>query len=224
MAKQEIKQEQVLNVEEAVSRSEAFIDKNKKMITAAVVAVVVLVAAGMAVSTWVIKPREQKAAEALFAGERYFQNGDYETALNGDQYEYAGFESVADDFGSTKAGKLAKAYAGLSLAKLGRYEEAIPYLKGFKGNDAMVAPSVLAALGNCYAHVGDEAQAAATLVKAARLADNSLLSPAYLIQAGQIYEKLGNKADALKAYQEVKDSYYGSTQSMDIDRYIERVK
>ncbi|MBQ2434535.1 MAG: hypothetical protein II269_00190 [Bacteroidaceae bacterium] len=224
MAKQEIKQEQVLNVEEAVSRSEAFINKNKKMITAAVVAVVVLVAAGMAVSTWVIKPREQKAAEALFAGERYFQNGDYETALNGDQYEYAGFESVADDFGSTKAGKLAKAYAGLSLAKLGRYEEAIPYLKGFKGNDAMVAPSVLAALGNCYAHVGDEAQAAATLVKAARLADNSLLSPAYLIQAGQIYEKLGNKADALKAYQEVKDSYYGSTQSMDIDRYIERVK
>jgi tetratricopeptide (TPR) repeat protein len=224
MAKQEIKQEQVLNVEEAVSRSEAFINKNKKMITAAVVAVVVLVAAGMAVSTWVIKPREQKAAEALFAGERYFQNGDYETALNGDQYEYAGFESVADGFGSTKAGKLAKAYAGLSLAKLGRYEEAIPYLKGFKGNDAMVAPSVLAALGNCYAHVGDEAQAAATLVKAARLADNSLLSPAYLIQAGQIYEKLGNKADALKAYQEVKDSYYGSTQSMDIDRYIERVK
>ena len=224
MAKQEIKQEQVLNVEEAVSRSEAFINKNKKMITAAVVAVVVLVAAGMAVSTWVIKPREQKAAEALFAGERYFQNGVYETALNGDQYEYAGFESVADDFGSTKAGKLAKAYAGLSLAKLGRYEEAIPYLKGFKGNDAMVAPSVLAALGNCYAHVGDEAQAAATLVKAARLADNSLLSPAYLIQAGQIYEKLGNKADALKAYQEVKDSYYGSTQSMDIDRYIERVK
>ena len=224
MAKQEIKQEQVLNVEEAVSRSEAFINKNKKMITAAVVAVVVLVAAGMAVSTWVIKPREQKAAEALFAGESYFQNGDYETALNGDQYEYAGFESVADDFGSTKAGKLAKAYAGLSLAKLGRYEEAIPYLKGFKGNDAMVAPSVLAALGNCYAHVGDEAQAAATLVKAARLADNSLLSPAYLIQAGQIYEKLGNKADALKAYQEVKDSYYGSTQSMDIDRYIERVK
>ena len=224
MAKQEIKQEQVLNVEEAVSRSEAFINKNKKIITAAVVAVVVLVAAGMAVSTWVIKPREQKAAEALFAGERYFQNGDYETALNGDQYEYAGFEAVADDFGSTKAGKLAKAYAGLSLAKLGRYEEAIPYLKGFKGDDAMVAPSVLAALGNCYAHVGDEANAATTLVKAAHLADNNLLSPAYLIQAGQIYEKLGQKANALKAYQEVKDKYYGSTQSMDIDRYIERVR
>ena len=224
MAKQEIKQEQVLNMEEAVSRSEAFINKNKKTITAIVCAVVVLVVAGMLVSTYVIKPREQKAAEALFAGERYFQNGDYETAINGDQYEYAGFEAVADQYGCTKAGKLAKVYAGLSFAHLGRYEEAIPMLESFKGKDAMVAPSVLAALGNCYAQVGDEAKAASTLVKAAQLADNNLLSPAYLIQAGQIYEKLGKNADALKVYQEVKNKYYGSMQSMDIDRYIERVK
>lgn len=224
MAKQEIKQEQMLNVGEAVSRSEEFINKNKKTIIGVVCAIVVLIAGSVLVSTQYLKPREQKAAEALFAGEHYFQNGDYETALNGDQNEYAGFEAVIDEFGGTKSGKLAKAYAGLSLAKLGRYEEAIPYLKGFKGNDAMVAPSVLAALGNCYAQVGDEAQAAATLVKAARKADNNLLSPAYLVQAGQIYEKLGQKADALNVYQEVKDKYYGSAQAMDIDRYIERVK
>ena len=224
MAKQEIKQEQVLNVEEAVSRSEAFINKNKKVISAVVAGVVVLVAAGILVSTYVIKPREQKAAEALFAGEKYFQNGDYETALNGDQYEYAGFEAVASDYKCTKAGKLAKAYAGISLAKLGRYEEAIPMLKAFKGGDMMVGPSVLAALGNCYAQVGKEAQAAATLVKAAQQADNNLLSPAYLIQAGQIYEKVGKKADALKAYKQVKTKYYGSMQAADIDKYIERVK
>ena len=160
----------------------------------------------------------------MFAGEQYFRNGDYETALNGDQYEYAGFEAVAKEHGNTKAGKLAKAYAGLSLAHLGRYEEAVPMLEGFKGNDAMVAPSVLAALGNCYAQTGNEAKAAATLVKAAHKADNNLLSPAYLIQAGQLFEKLGNNANALQAYQEVKDKYYGSTQAMDIDRYIERVK
>lgn len=224
MAKKEIKQEQVLNVEEAVSRSEAFINKNKKSIIAGVCIIVVLIAGYVLATTYITKPREQKAAEALFTGERYFQNGNYEAALNGDQGDYAGFEAVIDEFGGTKAGKLAKAYAGLSLAKLGRYEEAVPYLKEFKGNDAMLAPSVLAALGNCYAHMGDEAQAAATLVKAAHEADNNLLSPAYLIQAGQIFEKLGKNADALKVYQEVKDKYYGSNQAMDIDRYIERVK
>ena len=224
MAKQEIKQEQLLNVEEAVSRSEAFINKNKKIISALLAVIVLVVAGSVLVSNYVIKPREQKAAEALFAGEKYFRNGDYETALNGDAYEFAGFVAVADEHGSTKAGKLAKAYAGLSLAHLGRYEEAIPMLESFKGNDAMVAPSVVAALGNCYAQIGDEAKAAATLVKAAQMADNNLLSPAYLIQAGQIFEKLGKKADALKAYQEIKDKYYGSNQAVEIERYIERVK
>ena len=224
MAKQEIKQEQVLNVEEAVSRSEAFINKNKKVLVAVVAAVVAIVTVGLLVSTYVIAPREKKAAEALFAGERYFQNGDYELALDGDQYEYAGFEAVAADFKGTKAANLAKAYEGISLAKLGRYEEAIATLKAFKGNDVMVAPSVLAALGNCYAQMGQEAQAAATLVKAAKKADNNLLSPAYLIQAGQIYEKLGKKGEALKAYKQIEEKYYGSMQAMDIEKYIERVK
>ena len=211
-------------MEEAVSRSEAFINKNKKVISAVVAAIIVVVAAGMLISTFVVKPREQKAAEALFAGEKYFQNGDFETALNGDLYDFAGFEAVAAEHKGTKAANLAKAYAGISLAKLGRYEEAIPMLKSFKGGDAMVAPSVLAALGNCYAQIGDEAKAAAALVKAANKADNNLLSPAYLVQAGQIYEKLGKKADALKVYSTVKDKYYGSVQAMDIDKYIERVK
>jgi len=224
MAKQEIKQEQVLNVEEAVSRSEAFINKNKKTISSVVIAIAAIVVAGVAISTYIIKPREQKAAEALFVGEKYFQNGDYETALNGDQNEFAGFEAVADEFGSTKAGKLAKAYAGISLAKLGRYEEAVPMLESFKGDDAMVGPSVLAALGNCYAQTGNEAKAATTLVKAAHKADNNLLSPIYLIQAGQLFEKLGKNADALKVYTEIQEKYYGSTQAMDIEKYIERVK
>lgn len=217
MAKQEIKQEQVLNVEEAVSRSEAFINKNKKALVIGVVAVVVLVAAGLLASTFIIAPREKAAAEALFTGEQYFQNGNYETAI-------VEFEAVIADHKGTKAANLAKAYTGISNAKLGNYEEAIPMLKAFKGNDAMIAPSVLAALGNCYAQVGQEAQAAATLMKAAQKADNNLLSPAYLIQAGQIYEKLGKKSDALKAYTLIKEKYYGSMQAMDIDKYIERVK
>ena len=217
MAKQEIKQEQVLNVEEAVSRSEAFFNKNKKAVTLVVVGVVALIAAWVLVSHFVVAPREQKAAEALFMGEKYFQEGNYETAI-------VEFEAVMADHKGTKAANLAKAYAGISNAKLGHYEEAIADLKGFKGNDAMVAPSVLAALGNCYAQVGEEAKAAATLVKAAKKADNNLLSPAYLIQAGQIFEKLGKKSDALKVYNEIKNKYYGSVQSMDIEKYIERVK
>ena len=54
MAKQEVKQEQVLNVEEAVSRSEAFINKNKKVLSLIVAAIIVVIAAGVLTSTYII--------------------------------------------------------------------------------------------------------------------------------------------------------------------------
>ena len=91
---------------------------------------------------------------------------------------------------------------------VGQYEEAIPYLKAFKGKDHMIAPSVLGALGNCYSQQGDHAKAAATLMKAAAKADNNVLSAGYLIQAGQLYESLGKNAEALAAYKLVKSNTY----------------
>ena len=44
----------------------------------------------------------------------------------------------------------------------------------------------------------------------------------YLIQAGQLFEKLGKNSEAVKAYTLVKEKYFNSYQSMDIDKYIER--
>jgi tetratricopeptide (TPR) repeat protein len=77
-------------------------------------------------------------------------------------------------------------------------------------------------MGNCYAQLGQLDKAAATLVKAADKANSQALSPIYLIQAGQIYEKLGKKSEAVSAYKTVKEKYFNSYQSMDIDKYIER--
>jgi hypothetical protein len=61
-------------------------------------------------------------------------------------------------------------------------------------------------------------------MKAADKADSQALSPIYLIQAGQIYEKQGKQSEAVKAYTLVKDKYFNSYQSMDIDKYIERAQ
>ena len=69
-------------------------------------------------------------------------------------------------------------------------------------------------------------KAVSTLTKAAEKADNILQSPIYYIQAGEILEGQGKKAEALKLYQKVKamESYSESSQSVDmIDEYIARV-
>jgi tetratricopeptide (TPR) repeat protein len=77
-------------------------------------------------------------------------------------------------------------------------------------------------MGNCYAQLGQLEKAAATLMKAASKADSHALSPIYLIQAGQIYEKLGKNSEAIGAYKTVKEKYFNSYQAMEIDKYIER--
>lgn len=212
------------NVGEAVSRTEQYIEKNKKRLTVIVSAVIVAIAAVLLLNTYYIVPRQKKALETLQAGERLFQAGEYQKALDGDSYEYDGFDAIIRHYGGTKGANLAKAYAGLSHAQLGQYDEAIPYLKGFKGHDSLITPSVLGALGNCYAQLGDNAKAASTLMKAAAKADNNVLSAGYLVQAGQLYEALGKSSEALAAYKQVKEKYYQSVQAADIDKYIERLK
>ena len=100
--------------------------------------------------------------------------------------------------------------------------DAIKYLDKFSGDDLLVAPSVMGALGNCYAQTGQLDKAAATLLKAADRANSLSISPIFLIQAGQILEKQGKNAEAVEAYKQVKNKYGNSYQAMDIDKYIER--
>ena len=211
-----------LNVDEALSTSEAFLIKNKNVLLGALIAVVVIVGGFLAYNHFVAEPKEVKASEAIFKGEQYFGIDQFEIALNGDSLGYAGFVKLADEFSGTDAGNLANAYAGICYARLGNYEDAVKYLDKFSGNDALAAPAVLGALGNCYAQLGQLDKAASTLRDAANRANSMALSPIYLIQAGQILEKQGKNEEAVKAYQEVKTKYANSYQAMDIDKYIER--
>ena len=211
-----------LNVDEALSTSEAFLIKNKNVLLGALIAVVVIVGGFLAYNHFVAEPKEVKASEAIFKGEQYFGIDQFEIALNGDSLGYAGFVKLADEFSGTDAGNLANAYAGICYARLGKYEDAVKYLDKFSGNDALAAPAVLGALGNCYAQLGQLDKAAPTLRDAANRANSMALSPIYLIQAGQILEKQGKNEEAVKAYQEVKTKYANSYQAMDIDKYIER--
>ena len=211
-----------LDLDEAMSASEAFIIKYKNKFLVGIAAVVIIVGGFLGYKNFISEPNEIKASETIFKAEQYFNAGNYEAALNGDSLGTVGFLAVADQFGGTDAGELANAYAGICYAQLGQYEEAVNYLNKFNADDQLVSPAILGTMGNCYAQLGQLDKAAATLVKAADKANSHALSPIYLIQAGQIYEKLGKNSEAVKAYQTIKDKYFNSYQAMDIDKYIER--
>ncbi len=213
-----------LNAEQAVSTSEAFIDKYKKTIAYTLVAAVVLVAGIILYHNFVAVPKEARANELIFKGQDYFAENNYEKALNGDGQGYPGFIQIADEYGSTKAGNLAHLYAGLSYAKMNKFQEAADQLEKFSDcDDEMVSPAAISALGNCYAELNQMDKAISTLMKAAKKADNNSLSPIFLIQAGELYESQGQKDKALECYKEIKTKYVNSMQYAEIDKYIERV-
>lgn len=217
---------------DASVKSEAFFEKNKKIISGAIIAVIVIVAAVICYNQFIGGPRQEKASTALARGQEYFNADQFDKALNGDGAGYTGFVKIASDYGSTDAGNLANLYAGLCYANLGKWAEAEKSLDAFSSKgDQMISPAAEAALGDAYAHLNKLDDAVSAFKKAASMADskadddtNNSLSPVFLIKAGEILESQNKKADALSIYQDVKKKYVNSmlVQSGEIDKYIER--
>jgi len=211
-----------LEVEEIVSRSEQFIEKNQKNLIYGVLAIVILVAAFLSVKHYYLAPREIKAAEAIFKGEYYFSVDSFALALNGNGVDYEGFEEVIKQYGSTKSGNLAKAYAGICYYRLGDTDQAISKLKSFSAKDQMVSPAITGLIGDCYVNMGNTKEGISFFEKAAKQANNEVISPIYLKKAGIAYESLNQYKDAVKAYTTIKEKYSNSTEAADIDKYIIR--
>ena len=228
MAKVNVKEQNAENI----SKSEAFLLKNKKTILYAVIALIVIIAGVILYNNFVKAPREAKASTELAKGQTMFANQQFAQALNGDSTGYAGFVKIASDYSSTPAGNLANLYAGLCYANLDKWEDAVKFLDKYSpANDEMVSPAAVAALGNAYAHVKQLDKAVDALKKAAKMADsqaldntNNSLSPTFLIQAATILESQNKKAEALKIYQDIKKKYVNSAVASEIDNYIERAQ
>ena len=222
MAKKDKKVESIA-LDEQLTKSEAFIEKNLKSILIAIAAVIVVVA-GIFIYRNHMANVELEAQNAIVKSQTAFAQDQFEQALNGDGANDLGFLKVIDKYSGTKTANLAKLYAAICYANTDKVAEAIKMFEDFDArDDQMVSPAALAALGNCYVKNGDSQKGAETLVKAAQKADNDAVSPLALRQAGEIYESLNQPEKALELYQQIKDKYFRSPLAGEIDKYIERV-
>ena len=206
----------VEEIDGTISKTELWLEKNQKNIMYALIAVVVVVAASWGWN-YLKESNKAKAENEIYTAQFLFEEGDYEQAL-------AGFEAVIDEYGSTNAGNLAKAYAGLCQKNLGNVQEAISLLKSYSGNDNIIAPAILSALGDCYVESDNNSEAAKTFEKAAKAADNAEFTPLFLKKAGLAYEAAGDNASALKVYQNIRDNWFETSVGQLIDKYIVRVQ
>ena len=209
-------------VNAALSSSEQFIQQYQKPILLGLLAIVIIVSAIIGVRHFYVLPRENKAQAEMYKGVFYFEKDSFQLALQGNGADFIGFKAIADEYSSTKAGNLAAAYSGLSLYNLGKYDEAITYLKNFDAAEEFISPAIIGTIGDCYVNMDKYEEGVGYFERAAKKADNDMLSPIYLKKAATVYEKLGNKKKALEMYQKIKDSYPKSMSNQDIEKYIVR--
>ena len=208
-------------VVQAVSKTELFFKEYKNLLMYCGIGIVVIVGIIIGVQQFVIKPKKEEAKSQMFVAEQAFRADNFEVALNGDG-NALGFKEIISDYGK-KAGKIAWFYAGICELQLGNYESAISYLSKYKTDDLLLQARTYSCIGDAYVGLNDYKKAINHFMQAANLSDN-MLAASYLMKAAIIHEEMGNNAEALKLYQQIKDQYPQSYEGYQIDKYITRIK
>lgn len=205
----------------AVVESERFMEKYQKQLLIGIGVVVLIVCAFLAYNHFIVGPKTTEAQVAMFKGEQYFRAGQDSLAVFGDKNGYLGFESIADEYGSTKPGKLAKLYAGICYANMGNYEKGLEYLKGYSGDDKIISQLVNGSIGDCLDNLGKPDEAVSYYIKGAKGVDNVSQSPILYKKAGLIYRSQGNYDKVIETFTIIKDQYMNSPAAMEADKYID---
>jgi len=224
MSKKKVsEQDQFESVENALSRTEHYIEQNQKSLTIIVLAIIVIIGGYLGYQRFVVSPKEKEAQSQMWMAEQYFARDSFNLALHGDG-NYLGFLDIVDEYSITKSANLANYYIGISYLHLGQYEQAIEYLKAFESDDEMVAPIAYGAIGDAYMELDEPAEALKFYEKAVTKSDNEFTTPIYLMKVGFVYEQNQDYEKALEAYQTIKNDFPESAEGRQIDKYIVRVE
>ena len=224
MTKKIENQEEIV-VAEAVSKTEKFFEENGKKVIIAIVALLLLVAGGYAYKYLVMDKNEVAAAEMIVAAQDNFagETPNYDLALNGDETG-AGFLAVAEQYGSTKAGNLAKHYAGICYLHLGDLEKAAEYLAKYKTVRGLAAEVVnaqnIGLQGDVAVELGDYAKAAKLFAKAVKASENDFTAPLYLYKQGLALAAAGKAEEAKACYKAISEQYPNSVEARDAEKLL----
>ncbi len=211
----------VESIDNALTKSEQFIEKNQKSLTIIIVAILVIVSIYFGYNRFYLAPMEDEARSQIFAAEYNFEKDSFKLALNGNDNDL-GFIEIADKYSMTKTGNLAHYYAGICYRQLGEYQNAINYLKKFDAGDVLVTPVAYGAIGDCYVELNQLKEGAKYYEKAAGYSEDEFTAPIFLKKAGMVYEELKQNDKAIKLYTTIKEKYPKSQEAREIEKDIAR--
>lgn len=217
--------EQVITpeVNEALAKAEGVWKNVQKPILAVLVVALVIGGGYFGYREYIQKPKEEKAADAIFKVQQYFAIDSLNLVLNGDG-QNKGTLYVIKNYSGTKAANLAHYYAGVSYLKLGDFNNAVKYLKDFSTDAKQVQLLALGCLGDAYAELNKKEEAIEAYKKAASTfeADENNSSE-YLFRAALLSETTGKTKEALSLYKELKEQFPKTEKGFQADKYINRL-
>ncbi len=219
----EITEEKDLDIGALYTKSEMFFDRHKTAVTGVVVAVLVIVGGLLGYRKFVSEPRAKEAQDMIWKAQYYFEIDSLDLALNGDG-NFLGFTQVADEFGSTSTGNLAKFYIAVINHQKGNYEAALQYYKETSLGDDVLRVMAVGNQGDVLVDMGKPEEAGAQFMKAADLVKSDYTTPMFLMKAGIVYQQQQDWKNASKCFGRVATDYPGSPDATTARKYAARAK
>ena len=188
-------------VNETLSKSEEFINKNKNYLILFFGIITISIAA-FSIFSYLKSNQNENAQNEMFQAVYYFEKDSLVQALNGDGNNY-GFLEIIDEYSLSEAANLSRFYAGASYLKLGNYQNAINYLDQFSSSDLLVQARAYSLIGDAYVELEDYENAIYYFEKASSEHPNQFFTPSYLLKLALVYEEVSDLKSAIKSYETI---------------------
>ncbi len=188
----------------------SFLKRNQTAVIAAFVAFLLIVGGGIFYFFY-SQAQEAEAQELLVNAEQSFQQGEFETALWGnDERLRVGLIDIINSYGRTNAGNIARYYAAVAETELGNYDEALRHIERFDPPRGILGVGPISFHAVVLSNLGEYSRAADVFVKAAEWDINEATTPQNLFNAAQAAMEADEIARATRLVSRILNEYEDS--------------
>lgn len=200
------------------SRFMYYYENNKATVIGGAIGLLLII--GLIVGFFVYSgQQEQEAQNLLSIAEEQLMQGNYETALYGNEDDFTlGFEQISTNYSRTEAGNLATYYAAVSDFELGNFEDALTRMQNYDIPRGVMGVSPLSLHAILLSELERYEEAAEKYIEAAEWNENSSTTPYNLLEAASAYREAGNDDRALQVVNRILDEYPNSEQATEAKR------
>lgn len=169
--------------------------------------------------------KNEEAEIKLSAVINLYDAGKYQESINGDPAaNITGLQEIVNNYGNTESGETAKMYLGNCYFNVKDFDNALRYFEDYSGSHGIIKASCMSGIGAVYEAKGDLKKAAEYFEKAANINKDIVINQENLFYAIRAYSLAGDKENARRVFELLKNDYPKSRYIGDSKRYESEFK